>query len=213
MPSIDMMLTLAMVTLMLSLTPGPSSLYIMARGVAQGKQGGIAAAGGMAIGSFIYVLATVLGLAAIFQYSPLAYTVLKLFGAGYLLFLGYQYLRAQPLNIDDGQLVPSISTYKILRQSVLVELTNPKTALFFLAFLPQFVDVDSGSVASQLVILGLVYGLVALLCDICIALLSGQLGTWLAGHQKVLVIQDRIAGTLLVSLGAYLGIDTLVNKS
>ena len=165
----------------------------------------------MAIGSFIYVVATVLGIAAVFQYSPEAYTAVKLVGAVYLVYLGYQYFAAKVFDPSQQQTITTLSKSKILRQSVVVELTNPKTALFFLAFLPQFVDVEMGSMATQLVMLGTCYALVALCCDCGVALISGKLGTWLSQNPKALYCQDRLAGTVLVGLGIFIGYEVFVN--
>lgn len=204
MPTIDSILTFAFVSFLLSISPGPSVLYIMARSISQGPKAGFAAAGGMAVGSFVYVLATALGIAVIFQYSPLAYTLLKLLGAAYLIYLGYQYFQSDALDIEQKQTMTSLSKAKIFRQSIVVELTNPKTALFFLAFLPQFVSLDVGSVTLQLIILGTVYAVVALSCDLCVALASGRLGVWLGQHQRAIYWQDRLAGSVLFGLGIFI---------
>ena len=209
MPSTELLTTFAMASLLLSLSPGPSNLYIMARSLSQGRNAGVAAAGGLAIGSLIYVLATALGLAAIFKYSPLAYTLLKLAGAGYLVILGIQTLRNKPMSPDNPVRMEPWSVTRIFRQSVVVELTNPKTALFFLAFLPQFVRPEAGSVTSQLLVLGLVYALIALCCDLLVASLSDKLGNWLSHHASFPLWQDRFSGSLLLGLGIFIAADEL----
>ena len=208
--SIDTILAFALVSFLLSITPGPSILYIMARSMSQGPKAGIAAAGGMAAGSLLYVVATVLGIAAIFVYSPFAYFLVKVIGAVYLVYLGYQYFNADALELEQKQALQAMSTTKILKQSLVVELTNPKTALFFIAFLPQFVDAQAGSVAAQLLVLGIIYTLVTLACDTSIALLSGKLGVWLSQHPRAVYWQDRIAGGVLVGLGAFIFYDVLL---
>jgi threonine/homoserine/homoserine lactone efflux protein len=202
--SFDTLVTFSLASFLLSISPGPSNLYIMARSMGQGHQAGIAAAGGMAVGSFIYVLATALGIAAIFKYSPLAYTLLKLFGAAYLIYLGIQYFRTPKDSNSSNQAIQSIPAQRIFRQSIFVELTNPKTALFFLAFLPQFVEPTQSSIAMQLVILGTVYGFIALGCDIMVALMSGKLGRWLAQHPHFTHWQDKLSGGLLFALGGFI---------
>lgn len=209
MPSLDILLTFSLAALLLSLSPGPSNLYIMARSLSQGHRAGIAAAGGLAIGSFIYVIATALGLAAIFKYSPLAYTLLKLAGATYLIYLGISYLLAKPEAQQQQTRLKPWSMARIFRQSVVVELTNPKTALFFLAFLPQFVRPEAGPISSQLLVLGMVYLLIALACDLLVALLSHQLGSWLSQHAQFPLWQDRISGSILLGLGALIGYEEL----
>ncbi|GGO68446.1 LysE family translocator [Bowmanella pacifica] len=209
MPSLDILLTFSLAALLLSLSPGPSNLYIMARSLSQGHRAGVAAAGGLAIGSFIYVIATALGLAAIFKYSPLAYTLLKLAGATYLIYLGISYLLAKPEAQQQQTRLKPWSMARIFRQSVVVELTNPKTALFFLAFLPQFVRPEAGPISSQLLVLGMVYLLIALACDLLVALLSHQLGSWLSQHAQFPLWQDRISGSILLGLGALIGYEEL----
>lgn len=213
MPSLDILLTFSLAALLLSLSPGPSNLYIMARSLSQGHQAGVAAAGGLAIGSFIYVIATALGLAAIFKYSPLAYTLLKLAGAAYLIYLGISYLMAKPDGQQQQTRLKPWSKARIFRQSVVVELTNPKTALFFLAFLPQFVRPEAGSISSQLLVLGMVYMLIALCCDLLVALLSHKLGNWLSQHAQFPLWQDRISGSILLGLGALIGYEELQGEN
>jgi threonine/homoserine/homoserine lactone efflux protein len=211
MPSIDTLLTFALAALLLSVAPGPSNLYIMARSIGQGHQAGIAAAGGMAVGSFIYVLATAMGIAAIFKYSPYAYTFLKLAGAAYLIYLGMQYFLSAGVGTS-RQKLQRIPLNKIFRQSIVVELTNPKTGLFFLAFLPQFVDVQHANVTIQLVILGTVYAFIAMGSDITVALVSGKLGNWLAHHPLFIRWQNRFSGSLLFALGTFIIYQEIISE-
>ncbi|WP_166422103.1 LysE family translocator [Paraglaciecola sp. 20A4] len=213
MPSLDILLSFSIAALLLSLSPGPSNLYIMARSINQGHQAGIAAAGGMAVGSFVYVLATAFGLAAIFIYSPLAFILLKLAGAAYLLYLGWLYLFSRKHQDEDKPKITVMSTPRIFAQSILVELTNPKTALFFIAFLPQFIKEDSGSVIGQFAVLGLMYALIAFICDVSVAMLAGKLGKWLSRHPAFEMWQNRLSGGLLLTLGSYIAIDELVSRS
>lgn len=213
MPSMDILLSFSLAALLLSLSPGPSNLYIMARSISQGHHAGIAAAGGMAIGSLVYVLATAFGLAAIFIYFPLAFMLLKLAGAAYLLYLGWLYLFRHTPNEEGKPRVTVMSIPRIFMQSILVELTNPKSALFFIAFLPQFIKQDTGSVILQFTILGGIYAFIALMCDMCVALLAGRLGLWLNHHPVFEVWQNRLSGGLLFSLGSYIALDELVGRN
>ncbi len=155
MPSLEVLLAFTVTAVVMNLSPGPSNLYVMARAISQGATGGLVAAAGLAVGSLVHVVAAVFGLAAVFQYSPLAYTVFKLAGAGYLIYLGVSYWRARPAAIDEAERLPVKSLGTVFRESVIVEATNPKTALFFLALLPQFVDPAAGPVAPQFLLLGL----------------------------------------------------------
>lgn len=208
--TIDTAIGFVFVSVLISLSPGPSNLYIMARSLAQGPRAGYAAALGMAVGSFIYVILTVLGIAAIFKYSPATYIGLKLCGAAYLVYLGYLYFDVSEYKESDKPEIKLISTGKILRQSLTVELTNPKTALFFLAFLPQFVDEQAGSVALQLLVLGAIYALVAFVCDVSVATAAGKLGRWLSQHPNSVIWQDRFAGVMLVGIGIFICYETVV---
>ncbi|MEH6710815.1 MAG: LysE family translocator [Paraglaciecola polaris] len=212
MPSMDILLSFSLAALLLSLSPGPSNLYIMARSISQGQQAGIAAAGGMAVGSFVYVLATAFGLAAIFIYSPLAFMFLKLAGAAYLLYLGWLYLFSNKHD-DSKPRVTLMPIPRIFAQSIVVELTNPKTALFFIAFLPQFIKPESGAVIGQFAVLGMMYALIAFICDVCVALLAGKLGKWLTRHPAFEIWQNRLSGGLLLSLGSFIAVDELVSRS
>lgn len=201
MPSLDVLLTFVVAVVILVISPGPSNLYIMARSMGQGYQAGFAAASGMALGSSLYVIATALGLAALFKYSPTAYLALKIAGALYLLYLGVHYFRQAKALSADKPHVRTMHTMAIFRQSVVVELTNPKTALFFLAFLPQFVNAEAGNVSLQLLFLGLIYAVIGFISDVCVALLSTRVGKWLSNHPAFSFWQDRISGTILCGLG------------
>jgi threonine/homoserine/homoserine lactone efflux protein len=207
--AIETLITFSLAALLLSISPGPSNLYIMTQSMGQGHQAGIAAAGGMAFGSFIYVLASAFGIAAVFIYSPLAYTVLKLVGAIYLIYLGVRCFLSAGTSYTNKQSVKKTQIVTIFRQSIIVELTNPKTALFFLAFLPQFVDPQAGMITTQLVILGTVYSLIAFGSDIMVALLSGKLGKWLAKHEKFTQWQERFSGGVLITLGGFIAYQEL----
>lgn len=208
MPSIETLLTFSLAAFLLSISPGPSNLYVMARGIAQGTGAGVAAASGMAVGSFIYVFASALGLAALFAYSPVAYTILKLAGAGYLIYLGYSYLRSKPETAEQSTL-PKQSTGRIFRQSIIVELTNPKTALFFLAFFPQFVSPEAGNATLQFIVLGTMYAFIALACDLFVATSSGKLGTWMAQNPNLLRWQDKFSGSVLMAIGGFIAYEEL----
>ncbi|GAB2684302.1 LysE family translocator [Aliiglaciecola sp. 3_MG-2023] len=211
MPTIDTFLAFSVASIIMSVSPGPSNLYILARTMADGHKSGIAAASGMAIGSMTYVLLTALGLATVFRYSPTAYTMLKLCGAAYLIFLGIQAFKGAGSEHAEKPKVRLISIPKVFRQGILVELTNPKTALFFLAFLPQFVDPEIGQVALQIGLLGAVYTLIAYCSDLMVVQLSKKLGKWLSSHPLFVAWQDRLAGSILFGLGAYIGWQEITN--
>ncbi|MFC7000821.1 LysE family translocator [Pseudobowmanella zhangzhouensis] len=196
MPSTESLLAFIVTAILLSLSPGPSNMYIMARSMSQGARGGITAAAGLAVGSFIYVLASAFGLAAVFIYSPLAFTTLKVLGGLYLLYLAWQYFHASGQTQINTHLRKRPG-WRIFRQSIVVELSNPKTALFFIAFLPQFADGPTESFTQQLLLLGSLYAMIAFCCDLLVASIAGVLAKWLSGHPGAVRWQDRISGGLL----------------
>jgi len=203
MPPLETLLVFTIAAFIMNLSPGPSNLYVMSRSVAQGSTAGAIAACGLAVGSLAHVAAAAFGLSAVFVYSPMAYTVLKLLGAGYLIYLGLNYL----LSKSEASMAPrrvAKRTYpKILRESALVEATNPKTALFFLAFLPQFVDIAAGPPAPQILLLGLIVTLTAIPCDLLVAYSSSKISRWLLARADARRIQEQISGTILIGLGFY----------
>lgn len=205
-PSWETLLVFMAAVLVLVVSPGPSNLYVMARTIGQGMRGGLLATFGLALGGLVHVAGAALGLSVIFQYSPLLYTVVKIAGALYLIWLGIGLLRAKADGGGDpAALVGQAKTdRRILVESALVEILNPKVALFFLAFLPQFVEPAAGSVALQLLFLGGLVTLVAMTSDLVYALLAGRAASRFRESQRARRLLDRISGTALVGLGAWM---------
>ncbi len=198
----DVLVAFAIAALVLSLSPGPSNLYIMACTIGNGARAGVAAAAGMALGSLSYAALTALGLSAVIVYSPALFIGLKVAGALYLLYLGAKtWLQAAVPHLQNPV---KTSTKKVLRQSLIVELTNPKTGLFFIAFLPQFTRSESGSISVQLLLLGGVYAVIALGSDLLVVTLSSKLGRWLARSPEWAVRQEKLAGIILFALGVFI---------
>jgi threonine/homoserine/homoserine lactone efflux protein len=193
---------------LLNISPGPSNLYIIARSIAQGPKGGIVAAVGLATGSMVHVVATVVGISAIFQHSPTLYTIVKLIGAAYLVYLGISYWKSS----SAGNNMVATKTrqkplFTVFRESIIVEVTNPKTALFFIALLPQFVVPESGPVSQQLLIFGLIVMISALPCDLLVAISSSKASDWLIKHKRAQQVQERVSGSILLGMGAYIFVD------
>ena len=203
MPSLDTLLIFTAAALLMNISPGPSNFYVMSRSVAQGPRGGVLAAMGLALGSLVHVAAAALGLSALIHYAPAAYAVVKMMGAAYLLYLGIRYLRG----VGAGARAPSSGAprahRRILAESFLVELLNPKTALFFLAFLPQFVDLSRGSPAPQILVLGCIVTASAIPCDLAVAWVSGAAARKLLANARMARIQEYLSGSILVGLGLY----------
>jgi threonine/homoserine/homoserine lactone efflux protein len=205
MPSIEILIAFTAAALILNISPGPSNFYIVARAIAQGTKGGIVAAVGLAVGSLVHVVATVLGLSAIFTHFPTLYMVVKLIGAAYLIYLGISYWKSNSSegteNVQQTREKPLVTVF---RESIIVEVTNPKTALFFIALLPQFVVPESGSVSLQLLILGIIVTITALPCDLLFAFSASKASNWLIKHERAQQIQERISGSILFGMGAFI---------
>ncbi len=206
MPSTQTLLIFTLAALAMNLSPGPSNLYVMSRSIAQGIAAGLTATAGLATGSLFHVVVTSLGLAVVLRYSPFAFTALKLTGAAYLVYLGVKHFRTRPQPIGDGLAFPKKPLRRIFGESCLVEILNPKTALFFLAFLPQFVAPAAGPVAPQLLLLGGIVTLTAIPCDALVALASGKAASLMRRRPIFLKLQNWVSGSVLVGLGAYVAL-------
>lgn len=206
MPSIEALITFTVAAFIMNLSPGPSNFYVMARTLEQGVPGGLAAVAGLAAGSLVHVIAAVLGLSAIFVYSPSAYSALKFAGAFYLLYLGVTSFHHKT-NVDRAITNDNEAAVRgrgaIFKQSLLVEVTNPKTVLFFVALLPHFVNPDAGPTAPQFLLLGLIVTLSAIPCDLFVTFFTHRATSLIKENPNLQKWQDRVSGTILTSLGAY----------
>lgn len=213
MPPLNDILLFTAAAFIMNLSPGPSNFYVMARTIAQGTSAGLAAVAGLAAGSLLHVLAAVLGLSALFIYSPLAYTALKIAGASYLVYLGLGYFGVRFLRKNDEQSseaeetkreeLVELAAQKIFVQSVIIEASNPKTALFYLALLPQFVAPEAGPAAPQFLLLGLIVTLSAIPCDLFVIFFADKAASLIRGNERFKNKLDKISGTILITLGAY----------
>ena len=191
----------AAAALALIVVPGPAVLYIVAQSIDRGRLAGLVSALGVAVGGLVHVTAAALGLSALILSSATAFTVVKLAGAAYLIGLGLYTLLVPRAPAGEG-----IARERRLRrrfaQGIVVNVLNPKTALFFLAFLPQFVDPDRGPVVTQILALGLVFVLLAVLSDAVWALAAGTASERLRGSRRFLAVQRFVSGGVFVGLGA-----------
>jgi threonine/homoserine/homoserine lactone efflux protein len=187
--------------ILLLLTPGPAVLYIVARSVEQGRIAGLASVCGITTGTLVHVLAAALGLSALLASSALAFAIVKYAGAGYLIYIGIRRIFSRADTLATKVAVPRRSLGRLYRDGFVVNLLNPKTALFFLAFLPQFVDASRGAVAFQIVFLGLMFTLMGLTSDGLYALLAGSAGGWVKRNQHYLRWERFVTGGLFIGLG------------
>ncbi len=175
MPDPNTVLAVALASLVLVVIPGPAVIYILTRSVSQGRTAGLVSAVGVNLGSAVHVLAAVAGLSLILASSAYAYSVVKWLGVGYLAWIGYRTLTARDTEFTGPDTQPQ-SLHRVFTQGVLVNVLNPKVAIFFLAFLPQFVDATSPNPALQTFVLGMTLITIGLLSDSIYAMIGGSLG-------------------------------------
>ena len=193
--------TVAAITLLV--IPGPSVLYIVTRSVDQGRAAGLASVGGIHVGTLVHVAAAALGLSALLVSSAAAYNAVRWLGAAYLVWLGVRRLLARDAEVAAGA-GPEARRHglgRVFAQGVVVNVLNPKTALFFFAFLPQFVDVARGSVRLQVVVFGVAFVLLGLVSDGAYALLASTGAGWLRRRPGVAKASRVVSGGILISLG------------
>ena len=186
---------------LLNLSPGPDMAFILGQTAKRGVQSGFSAMFGIWTGAFIHVIFAALGLSAILATSAVAFSAVKWIGAAYLIWLGIQALRSRGTNMSvNGQVSPK-GLMKIFKQGVLVAVLNPKVAIFFLAFLPQFVEAGAGPVSAQLFLHGSLINVVAALVEPPLILVGGKLTGYLSNNTQVSRWMDRGLGALFVGLG------------
>ena len=185
--------------------PGPATLLTVARATTSGTKVGIATGAGITVGDIIHTTMAVIGISAIIAASATLFTIIKYLGAGYLIYLGLKAIfEKAPTDLNAGY--TPITPAQAFRQGVLAEVLNPKTALFFLAFLPQFVDPASGYVFAQLTLLGMIFALLGFVSTLTVGLAAGRLGTFLRRNPGVLKWQGKVVGGIYCALGARLAL-------
>ena len=190
----------ALASVLLAITPGPDMIYIATRSIAQGRNAGVVSALGVHTGVLIHTVAAALGLSALIAASAMAFGIVKYAGAAYLIYIGIQTFLSNPENFQ----IKSTARAKLRQvyfQGLLVNLLNPKVILFFLAFLPQFVDPAKGNVGLQLLLLGILLVVVTLPIDISVGLAGGQLGIWFRARQGIRQVTKWVTGSIYIALG------------
>jgi threonine/homoserine/homoserine lactone efflux protein len=184
----------------LLLVPGPAVLYVVARSIHEGRRAGIASVLGIHVGTLVHIAAATLGLSAIVVSSAVAFTVVKVAGAVYLVGLGLWTLLSRRAETEVA-LGGRRNLRRAFAQGIVVNVLNPKTALFFLAFLPQFVDADAAHPAAQIAFLGLLFAALGLVTDSLWALAAGTAGGLVRGSRRFVQAQRYVAGSVYVGLG------------
>lgn len=188
---------------LLALAPGPDNLFVLMQSAMRGRGAGLLVVLGLCSGLLVHTAAVALGLATLFATSVLAFTLLKVAGAVYLVWLAWQAWRAGPASDAEGAASPP-GAGQLYRRGIVMNVTNPKVSIFFLAFLPQFVSAERGSVGVQVMMLGAVFMLATLLVFGLIALAGGSLRAWLLRSPGAQVTMNRVAAIVFVGLAARL---------
>ena len=199
------LITYALIVLGFVFIPGPATLLTVARATTSGTRVGIATGAGITAGDILHTIMAVVGISAIIAASATLFSIVKYFGAAYLVYLGLRAIFEQTTP-DLGQGRVPITAARAFRQAILAEVLNPKTALFFLAFLPQFVLPESGFVMLQLTLLGVIFALIGFVSTIVYSVAAAGLGNILRRNPAVLRWQGKLVGTLYCGLGVRLAL-------
>lgn len=188
--------------LAISISPGPDLLYILSRTITSGRNVGMASSAGVGTGALVHVTAAALGLSAILATSVVAFSIVKYVGAAYLIFLGIKSFRSVGISIElYDQNTLRVSPWDAFKQGMLVDILNPKAAIFFMAFLPQFVRPEIGAVSLQLLVLGVLVILVGLIVEFSYIFLAAKITRFLSSNKAISFWLDRVFGSILIGLG------------
>jgi len=192
----------ALVAVPIILLPGPSVLFVIGRSLSLGRTGGLLSVLGNGLGAFVVVLAVAFGLGLVIAQSVILFTVVKLAGAGYLIYLGVQAIRHRKERADAAtEPVAAARPWRLVLQGFIVGVSNPKTIVFFIAVLPQFVDYPSGNIPAQMLVLGLLFEVIALISDSVWALAAGFARDWFATSPRRISTLGAAGGVAMIGLG------------
>ncbi|HEY2419379.1 MAG TPA: LysE family translocator [Steroidobacteraceae bacterium] len=200
MPDSNSLLRFVAAALVVLLIPGPGVMYVVARSVSQGRRAGLVSVLGLSAGALVHVAAAAAGISALLLASATAFGMIRILGAGYLIYLGVRTLFARQVTARLPAAAPR-SLRRLFAQGVMVSILNPKVAVFFLAFLPQFVEPSRGSVPRQVLMLGLIYIALALSTDSAYATLAGSISQWLRGRVMQGPLPRYLSGGIYLGLG------------
>ncbi len=200
MPDWSTLILFAAAAAILVFAPGPNTLYIVARSIQQGRTAGLVSSLGVETGTLIHIVAAAFGISAVLVSSALAFNIVKYAGAAYLIYLGIRTLLTQE-KVAAAETIEEKSLRRAFSQAVVVNVLNPKTAIFFFAFLPQFVDAERGAVATQILCFGAIVVMLGFTSGSVYSLLAGGIGNVLRGNRKFLRAQRYFAGSVYLGLG------------
>ena len=197
--TIETLTIFLLASLALAIAPGPDNIFVLTQSAVHGRVAGLLVTLGLCTGLLVHTAAVILGVAAIFKTAALAFNALKILGASYLLYLAWQAFRAglSDVSLHDA---PRVGARVLYMRGIVMNVTNPKVAIFFMAFLPQFANPAAGSLTLQLILLGAIFILVTLFVFGTVAWSAGVLGEWLKASRRVQIILHRVAGTVFAAL-------------
>jgi len=201
MPSLDAVILVTLAGFALSVSPGPSMIYVLSRSLGQTRSAGLMSAAGLAAGGMVHAVAAAVGLSALLAHSPTAYGLLTILGAAYLIYLGVQMYLSRNEELGEPETVRAQPMWRVFYQGVLVELLNPKTALFFVAFLPQFINASTEAIALQLLLLGMLVPLTAVPSDLIVAYCGGTILRRVSANATARSRLNCVGALFLVGLG------------
>ena len=205
MPGVHDLALFVVAGLLLNITPGPDMMYIIGRSTSQGFRAGAAATLGVSAGCFVHIAAAALGISALLTASATAFTVLKLVGAAYLVYVGLSMLRSPPISMNAQAVSPALPLRRIFAQGFLTNALNPKVALFFLAFLPQFIEHDAAMKPLAFLFLGVIFVFNATWWNLFVAWMAARMSAFIGG--RAIVWFQRGIGAFFVVLGARLAFE------
>ena len=203
MPELSTLFTYVVVLIGFVFFPGPSILLTLTRSSTSGLRVGVATSLGIALGDLFHTVMAVVGISAILLTSAQAFTIIKLLGAGYLIYIGLRSLFEGRLGMTPENAIP-ITVRQAFRQACFAEMLNPKSAMFFLAFLPQFVDPALGQIVMQLMVLGLLFVLMGTIATLIVAFAAGHVGNILRRNPGIQRWQSKVVGSIYCALGVRL---------
>ncbi|PLX69387.1 MAG: lysine transporter LysE [Denitrovibrio sp.] len=201
---LDQILLFASTAILLAATPGPDVIYVITRGITQGRASALAAAAGFSLGNIVHTALVILGVSAIIKASPIAFTAIKIAGAVYLIYIGIKIFRSGSARADKDDKLLAPKTVFI--QSVTANILNPKVAVFFIALFPQFIREQNGHASMQMFLLGMLFIICTFIVFSACALFSGQIGELLKKREKGAGMLNKVAGSVLIGLGVALAL-------
>ena len=200
MPDTSNLYLFMLATIMLNLTPGADMLYVATRSTSQGIKAGIVSALGIAAGCIVHITGAIIGLSALIAQSAIAFEIIKYIGAAYLIYLGIKSIVKKEFS-SKLKTYENKSLWKIFSQGVITNVLNPKVALFFLAFIPQFIDPSAANFSLQVLFLGILFNISGTIVNIIVAFIFGYAGSRLTKFKLFGKIQEKISGVILIGLG------------